>query len=298
MTMWLLVGGDSEVGGATYRQFRAEGRAAATTTRRPDRVGADAIQFDLSDPLDQWQPPPQTTAVVIFAAVARLAACQSDPIGSAHINVTQTLKLIERLTAAGIYVLHLSTNQVFDGLTPHMAADAPTCPVSEYGRQKARAEAGIRELLKRGAPVAVLRIAKVLSPETPLLRDWIAALSKGQPIRPFTDMVMAPTPIDLVAAAIGHLLQDRAAGFFQVTGPRDVSYADTACHLAERLAADRRLITPVSGETMNLPLGTLRPHTTLDSTPLRDRYGLAVPDAFAAVDACMAKDLAASARGN
>ena len=48
--------------------------------------------------------------------------------GSAHINVTQTLALIERLLAHGIYVLFLSTNQVFDGETPHVASEAPYAP--------------------------------------------------------------------------------------------------------------------------------------------------------------------------
>lgn len=290
--MWLLIGGDSEIGSATFRQFMTEGRDVTATSRRPTLPQKSTISFDLAAPLDQWTPPAGTTAVCIFAAIARLAACQSDRVGSANINVTQTLKLIERLTAAGIYVLHLSTNQVFDGLTPNMPPDAPTCPVSEYGRQKALAEAGIRELLARGAPVAVLRIAKVLSPDTPLLREWINALASGQAIRPFTDMTMAPTPIELVARAIGRLLEARETGFFQLTGPRDVTYAETAYHLAERLGVDAGVITPVSGATMNLPPGNLRPHTTLDSSKLRERFDIIVPDAFAAIDAAMAADLA------
>ena len=86
----------------------------------------------------------------------------------------------------------LSTNQVFDGSVPEMAADAPASPVSEYGRQKARVEAALRARMDQGAPVAVLRLAKVVSRDMPLIRGWVDALSAGKPIRAFHDMTLAP----------------------------------------------------------------------------------------------------------
>jgi dTDP-4-dehydrorhamnose reductase len=41
------------------------------------------------------------------------------------INVARTIELVERLVARGIYVLFLSTNQVFDGSRAHVPAAAP-----------------------------------------------------------------------------------------------------------------------------------------------------------------------------
>jgi dTDP-4-dehydrorhamnose reductase len=282
--MLLAIGGDSEVAKGTLAALRDCGRPVLSTTRHPERVNSATLMLDLSAPLDGWQPPAGIRAACIFAAVARLAACQGDPAGSAHVNVTQTTALIGRLLARGIYVLHLSTNQVFDGQTPYMRPEAPTHPVSEYGRQKARCEAAILEQQKRGAPVAILRLAKVLTPDTPLLRDWAAALAQGRPIHPFHDMTLAPTPIDLVASAIAALLQDRAPGLFQLTGPRDVSYADMAFALAARMGADRGLVQPTSAAGANLPLGATPPYTTLDSTRLAERYGILAPDALATLD--------------
>ena len=34
--MWLLIGGDSEIGAAAYRSLKARGVTAAATTRRKD----------------------------------------------------------------------------------------------------------------------------------------------------------------------------------------------------------------------------------------------------------------------
>ena len=101
---------------------------------------ANWLFLDLALPLDRWEPPTGTTAACIFAAIARVAACEADPKGSAHVNVTQTLALADRLLTRGIPVLYLSTNQVFDGTTPNVAPDASYSPVTEYGRQKVLAE--------------------------------------------------------------------------------------------------------------------------------------------------------------
>src|ERR1700720_580358 len=135
--MFLIVGGDPEIGAAAHRAIKAQGVAAAATTRRRDRVAPDRPFLDLSAPLDDWVPPPGTQAVCLCAAIARLAACADDPQGSAHINVVQTLGLAETCLARGIAVLFLSTNQVFDGRSPHERAAAPHSPGRKYGRRTA-----------------------------------------------------------------------------------------------------------------------------------------------------------------
>src|ERR1700726_1650353 len=129
--MFLIVGGDSEIGTAAYSAMKAQGAAVAATTRRSDRVAPDRPFLDLAAPLGDWAPPPGTQAVCLCAAIARLAACADDPQGSAHVNVVQTLALAEKFLANGIAVLFLSTNQVFDGRTPQERAEAPHSPISE-----------------------------------------------------------------------------------------------------------------------------------------------------------------------
>jgi dTDP-4-dehydrorhamnose reductase len=282
--MFLIVGGDSEIGAAAYRAMRARGLAVAATTRRRDRVAPDRPLLDLALPLDDWSPPAATEAVCLCAAVARLTACADDPQGSAHINVVQTVALAEKLLANGIAVLFLSTNLVFDGRTAHQHADAPHSPLSEYGRQKARAETALLRRMENGAPVAIMRLAKVVSDTMPLIGGWIADLAAAKPIRVFNDLKLAPTPTDLVCTAISALLQDRARGVFQLTGPRDVTYADIGRFLAAYLAAEPALVTETSAREAGLPEGATPQHTTLDSSLLRVHYGLDVPDVWDVVE--------------
>jgi dTDP-4-dehydrorhamnose reductase len=280
----LIVGGDSEIATAAAAHLRASGYSVAATTRRPDRVAADRPFLDLNSSVEDWPIPDGISAVCFCAAIARLNDCANNPEGSALVNVTRTLALADRLLARGIPVLFLSTDKVFDGTSALVPAATPPCPVSEYGRQKAATEAALGERMHAGAPVTVLRLAKIVSPGMALLRQWITSLAGGKSIRAFEDMMMAPTPVAVAATAIERLLAEPNPGIFQLTGPRDVAYSEVAAHLARRLGADPALVDPASAYSAGLPPGSTAQHTTLDSGALRERFGIAVPDPWTVID--------------
>ena len=280
----LIVGGDSEIATATAAHLRAAGYVVAGTTRRPERVAADRPFLDLNSPVEEWPIPDRVSAVCFCAAIARLNDCANNPEASALVNVARTIALVDRLLARSIPVLFLSTDKVFDGTRAQVPAATPTCPVSEYGRQKAAAEAALGERMHAGAPVTVLRLAKIVSPGMALLRQWIVSLAAGKSIRAFDDMMMAPTPVALAAAAIERLLAEPNSGIVQLSGPRDIAYSEIAGHLARRLGADPALVEPVSAYSAGLPPGSTAQHTTLDSSALRERFGIAVPNPWAVID--------------
>ena len=120
----------------------------------------------------------------------------------------------------------------------------------------------------------------MVSGETALLRDWTAALAAGRPIRAFHDMTLAPAPVDTVVQAIEALMSDRTAGVFQLSGPRNVTYAEVGRFLAERLQADPALVTRASVASAGLPAGVAPANTTLESGALREKYGIVVADAY------------------
>jgi dTDP-4-dehydrorhamnose reductase len=275
---FLLVGGDSEIGAASAWHLRQRGHRVAATTRRRERVGAGRPFLDLAAPLADWEPPAGTRAAAIFAAVARLDACARDPVGSARVNVAQTLALVDRLRARDVPVLFLSTDKVFDGSIPLVRAEQPPRPASEYGRQKAATEAALHERASSGPPIAILRLSKVVSPGIALLAQWTAALAAGKAVNVFYDLYTAPVPVGLVAAAITDLMAEPARGIFQLSGPRDVSYGEIGGWLAGRIGAPRELVVPVSAYSAGLPPGSTPLHTTLDSSAICCRLGTVVAD--------------------
>jgi dTDP-4-dehydrorhamnose reductase len=274
--MFLIVGANSEIGSATARLIRLMGEKVITTSRRAIEPGQVALDFDR--PIGGFAVPEGVTAACIFVAVARLAACEADPVTSARVNVDQTIALVDLLAARDIYTLFLSTNQVFNGDQPHVPAETPTAPVSEYGRQKAETERMLRVRMASGAPIGVLRLAKVVSPGMALVATWKRELAAGRPIRAFTDMTMAPAPVNLVAAAIARMMLDRLPVVAQLTGPRDIAYAEVGRFIAERIGVDPRLVEPASALEIGMPRGSTPRNTTLDSSYLANRYGLTAPD--------------------
>ena len=229
--MFLVVGGDSEIGRISGGAARdagggddAAGRAARTSQR---------IVLDVTEEAGwHFAPPAGVTSACILAAVARLGECEQDPAGSARVNVAGTLSLAERLIARGVHVLFISKATRCSTARPRRwQAAAPAAPASEYGKQKARTEAALRAYMQRGAPVAILRLAKVVSPATALLRDWTAALTAHKPIRAFHDLDHgAGRGRDRQVRAMGGPRWASArAGIFQLSGPRDVSCSTSAC---------------------------------------------------------------------
>jgi dTDP-4-dehydrorhamnose reductase len=176
--------------------LKEKNRPSVPTTRRRSLVAPDRPYLDILNIPDNWAPSPGIDSACIFVSVARLRDCALDPAGSAHINVDQTLRLIDKLTSHGIYVLFLSSNQVFDGEAPSVLPGAPACPVSEYGRQKAITEKAILNRIAKGAPLGILRLSKVVSPHLELIHRWIETLRAGRSIQAFSDMAIAPVSVN------------------------------------------------------------------------------------------------------
>jgi hypothetical protein len=63
-----------------------------------------------------------------------------------------------------------------------------------------------------------------------------------------------------------------------------VSYADVGRFLAGKLGVEESLVQGSSARAAGLPEGATPLHTTLDSSVLRDRFGLEVPDVWQVIE--------------
>jgi dTDP-4-dehydrorhamnose reductase len=269
----LIVGGDGKVGRALAEHLARAGQPVVTTTRRP-ASGSGGLFLDLAGEVENWPIPSGIATAILCAAVPLIDACEKDPEGTARVNVTGMLTLIRRLAERNIFTIFLSTNQVFDGTLPHVPPDSPVCPRTEYGRQKARVEAQMRQ---PGGPRAVVRFAKILEPAVPLFRSWRETLRAGGTITPFVDMRMAPVPLTTAVSALRLISDRRAEGIWQVSGERDLSYAEAATMLAGQLDVDLALIRPMAARESGRVTTHLPTHTTLSVDRLRREFGLEPP---------------------
>ena len=123
-------------------------------------VGLDLPEINIADrfqtleTLNDIHP----SVIVNCAAYTAVDACETDP-ACWKVNADGPKHLAEWAAANGAFLVHVSTDYVFDGNKPLFEAcvetDTPV-PASEYGKSKL---AGERAVLENGAQAAILRTA-------------------------------------------------------------------------------------------------------------------------------------------
>ena len=207
---------------------------------------------------------------VICAAVTSIATCEQFPSDTRAVNVTNTIALCHSLIERRIFVVFISTNQVFDGSVPIRDAADEACPVSEYGKQKAAVEAYLAEHKNTSA---ILRLSKVLGRNSEIFRDWAAALGRRTPIFPAADMVISPIRLETCISAIMSIAAARVPRVFQLSGTDDIGYAEIARRIAKKVQAEPSLVVPRPGADLGIDAKFRPSHTTLDTRRLREDFG-------------------------
>lgn len=268
----LIVGGDGLIGRALARRLRAEGAAIAITSRRGPTAEFPVVPLDLAKPL-QTEQLPKAGCVVIAAAETHIAQCEANPTATGVINIDVPRRLASWAREHRARPLLLSTSAVLDSTRPWAPEDEPLGPRSLYGRQKAAAE---RAVLSSGG--TVLRLGKVLHPEQATLVEWRRDLTSGRKIAPFSDLIIAPISLDLaVRAIVGLIGAQDAAGIFQITANRDLSYAEAAFCFASALGVSKELVAPTTSDEAGVTLVEKPLHATLSDARLRAATGIVSP---------------------
>ena len=278
---YLVVGSDGLIGAALKRKLLAGGRTVLGTTRQPELIEKNILQLDLAGNMDEWTVPAGISSAFLCAAVTTLKQCEADPVGSGLINVRNMARLAEKLAKSGAFVVFLSTSAVFDGSLAFAASDAPLLPTTEYGRQKVEVE---RLLLALGEHTAIVRPTKVVAPGMPLLVQWRAALERGEPIRPFSDLLMSPIPLDFAVEALIRIADSRRSGIYQLSGAADVSYAEFAAAWMKRLGFPAHLLQACPAGPGVCKTG----FSTLDMSAVTQQFGLKPPSLEQTVDSLYA----------
>jgi dTDP-4-dehydrorhamnose reductase len=283
----LIIGVDGSFGGALSRSLQSLGHEVVVTTRRRDCAG-EHLLLDLAAPLPVL---PQVDIAIICAAIARLDDCRRHPELAHRVNVAAPLELARTLTQAGARVILLSTSSVFGCLTPHMEENASPAPRGVYAHLKAEAEARLLEL---GPLISVLRLTKVVKPNSGLLSDWMRLLGEGRPVRAFDDSRFCPLTVAHVVDAIRAVIEGGRGGIYHVSGAADVSYAAAAMFLAQRIGAVNALVEPVHGVDSGLPYEELTPYTSLATSRLSRLNGFVPPEAFEVLQGVYGPEIAAA----
>ncbi|XP_010523033.1 PREDICTED: methionine adenosyltransferase 2 subunit beta [Tarenaya hassleriana] len=204
----------------------------------------------------------QPHVVVNCSALSVPRVCEQDPDAAMSINVPSSLvNWLLTFDKDKTLLIHLSTDQVYEGVKSFYKEEDETVPVNVYGKSKVAAE----KLIKDKYPnFAILRSSIIFGPQTvspvpkTLPIQWIdSVLQKGDKVEFFHDEFRCPIYVkDLVAIMLkltDMWLSD--GGPMQLVlnagGPDRLSRVQMAEAIAEVRGHDSSLIKPVSATSVD-----------------------------------------------
>ncbi len=246
-------------------------------------VGQPDFEFDRPDSVAAALAAAAPDAVVNCAAWTAVDAAEDDEPAAFRANALGPALLARLCAAAGIPLVQISTDYVFDGRkgAPYVEADAPN-PLGAYGRTKL---AGEWAALAGNERTVVLRTAWLYAPAgANFLRTMLRLGAEREELRVVADQHGSPTAApDLADAVAAVLARLRTTGW--QPGYRGVFHAAAAGYttwhgFAEAIfgATDgpRPRVLPIA--TGDYPTRAARPADgRLDCTRLRDIFGVSLP---------------------
>lgn len=246
-TAYLVIGGDSLVGGGLVGALSRRNRRVLASTRRRETLNPLRVYLDFEN-ANSLQAPKEVDYAFVVAAATNYERCENDPLAKV-VNVELIPRAVASLLQQGLFVTFISTNSVFGGARPWPQEDDPQAPGIAYARQKSEGEAAIREAAERlGASerLNIVRLTKIMNAGVSPVPTWIAAWERGMTVEPFSDLIFAPISVAFVGEALAQIGEKRVAGNLHLSGAENVSYVDFAHTLAQRLGVDPKLIQPTT----------------------------------------------------
>ncbi len=214
----LVLGASGFVGVWTCARLRADGHEVVEASR-----SAGDLRVDLATPGAAAEAVTSTAAaaVVVLSAVPDITPCRDDPELARRVNAEAAGEIAEACASTGARLVHVSTDQVFDGTHGGWLEDDEARPLHEYGRTKL---AGERAVLAADPRAVVPRLGLVTGRATPGCRSattgFYAALERGDVPTMFTDEVRSPVAVADVALALSDLCSHGdVAGVVHLGGP-------------------------------------------------------------------------------
>jgi len=280
----LLLGCDGQVGWELQRSLQPLGEVVALDFQSRE-LSAD---FSRPDSLVATVAAVKPDLIVNSAAHTAVDKAESEPELAQAINADAPGVLARAAAASGAWLVHYSTDYIFDGSGDQpRAEDAPTGPLSVYGRTKLDGE---RQIRASGCRHLILRTSWVYAARGGNFAKTMLRLAGTKTeLNVIDDQVGAPTGADLLADLTALMLRSAAAspdlsGTYHAVAAGATSwhgYAKLVIETARErgvpltLPADALRAIPTSA----YPTPAARPlNSRLDTRKLRDAFGVHLPD--------------------
>ena len=280
----LVFGGNGQLGQELLRALALLGEVVATTRsgQLADGSPCEVADFNAPDALAAVLDRVQPTLVVNAAAYTAVDRAEGERDAAWRANAEAPGVIARWCAAAGVPLVHYSTDYVFDGQgsRPYREDDA-TAPLGVYGESKLAGEDAVRAA---GGRHMIFRTAWVYASHSAnFLRTMLRVGAERDVLRVVADQVGTPTPAALIADVTAQALQHPGAlsGTWHLTAAGETSWHGFAeAIFAEAVAAGKlaRAPTVEAITTAEYPTPAKRPaYSHLDVARIQSDFGVVLP---------------------
>ena len=287
----LLLGKNGQIGWELQRALAPLGEVVALDRHSPGELRADFAEPESLAAVVRTVAP---NIIVNAAAHTAVDKAESEPALAQAVNATAPAVLAREAHALGAWLLHYSSDYVFDGSgTTPWAEGSPTGPLSVYGRTKLEGEQAIRA---SGCQHLILRTSWVYGARGGnFARTMLKLALERERLTVIADQIGVPTGADLLADITAHALRyalqrPDVEGTYHAVAQGETSWHGYASHV---IAFARALGQPIKVQpeaieavpTSAFPTPARRPNNSrMDTHKLRSTFGLALPPWQAGVE--------------
>lgn len=241
--MKLLLGGSGQLGSALQRLD-------------PEYVCPTRSELDIADLplLESTLRSESPDSIVNCAAFTDVDGAEEDPERSMFVNARAVAVMATHASAAGIPLLTVSTDYVFDGKStgPYVESSTPS-PINVYGQSKLQGE--LAALRYPGS--LVVRTSWLFSAtHDNFVRTVLRQAIRG-PIRVVADQFGSPTEVGALSVELARLIEQGTTGIVHVAGSPATSRYDFARAAVVFAGMDEALVAPCSSD--QFPTTAARP---------------------------------------
>lgn len=282
VTNILILGANGQVGWELQRALAPLGRLIICDRQRGNLEDLTGLRALVSKE--------RPSIIVNAAAYTAVDKAETDIDRTRKVNADAVGLLAELAAELDAWLVHYSTDYVFDGNGDHpFAENAPTGPLNVYGQTKLEGEhaifrSGCQHLIFRTSWVYAMRGSN-------FARTILRLAADRDELRVIDDQIGAPTSAELIADVTAQVLGQlhhrtdakSLIGIYHLTADGAISWHEYACYVIEQatrlglqLRASPERVLPIL--TQEYPLPAQRPQNSrLDTRKLRTTFGLTLP---------------------
>ena len=193
--------------------------------------------------------------VINTAAMTNVDECELNQEACWTANVSSVEHIVAACEAVKCFLVHVSTDFIFDGTEGPLTEEAVPNPVNFYGESKLAAE---QIILKSKLDYGIARTVLVFGVVADMSRSniilWVKeSLENGKPINVVDDQWRTPTLAEDLAMGCYLIARQRAKGIFNISGSDMLTPYDMAMKVANYFELDASLITRADSSTFSQP---------------------------------------------